>query len=78
MVTTGAMPTESLPITRLPEPVSPPKVCEATTETDPLGKPLTLRPAVTQRPLLHCAEADMDPMPTSTPVPLAVQVPETV
>ncbi len=77
MLTTGAVPPDSLLITRLADPVWPATVCETSTVTDPVGKPLTSRAAVVQAPLLHGAVAATWPTRTDTSAPLAEQLPDT-
>jgi hypothetical protein len=78
MVTTGAIPTAVLLVTRLPDPVWAFTVCEAVIVTGPSGKLLTSRPAVAQALLSHRAEAATEPTRMLTVLPLAEQVPETI
>ncbi len=78
MDTTGAIPAVSLAVTRLPDPVWPPAVCEAVTNTGPSAKPLTSMPELDQMLPVQAAEAATEPTRTATGVSLAEQVPETV
>ncbi len=78
MATTGTTPAESLLVVQPLEPIWPPTVCDADTETGPSAKPLTSMAAVAQMPLLHTADAVRPPISTSTLAPSAEQVPETV